>query len=191
MRALMDLRRGERYGRRANSPVKPAIKLRSTLVDWRSRVRALRTWHSYERQRTISMTNAAITIAAAPLAAALEPFIAAVVTAIIGAFVPLAYLAFHRWTGIVIQQAALDRLTAAAKTEAAALVLAAEDNFASQAIPVGSKIIAGAAAQVEASLPDVMSTAGVTPDGLARLVAGELGKLQASMTKVDPSASHP
>ena len=137
------------------------------------------------------MTNAAITIAAAPLAAALEPFIAAVVTAIIGAFVPLAYLAFHRWTGIVIQQAALDRLTAAAKTEAAALVLAAEDNFASQAIPVGSKIIAGAAAQVEASLPDVMSAAGVTPDGLARLVAGELGKLQASMTKVDPSGSPP
>jgi hypothetical protein len=135
------------------------------------------------------MTDAATTIAAAPLVGALEPIIAATAAAIIGAIVPLAYALLHKWTGIAIQQAALDRLTAAAKTEAATLIVEASDNLAQRAIPVGSSTIARAAAHVEAALPDVMSAAGVTPDTLARLVAGELGKLQASMTKVDPSTS--
>ena len=45
-----------------------------------------------------------------------------------------------------------------------------------------SPMVAAAATRIAASLPDAMAAAGLTPDAVARLVAGEIGKLQVLAT---------
>lgn len=125
------------------------------------------------------MTDTATAIAAAPLVAALQPFLTAVATTLIGVAVPFACAKFAEWTGFAFQAAAIQRLTAEAQTEAGVAIAEAGDNLASRAIPVGHPIVVAAAARIVATLPTVMVAAGVTPASVARMVAGEIGKLQA------------
>ena len=124
------------------------------------------------------MTDASTAIAAAPLVAVLQPFLTAVATTLIGVAVPLACAKFAQWTGFAFQAAAVERLTAEAQTEAGAAIAEAGDNLSSRAIPVGHPIVVAAAARIVKTLPSVMAAAGVTPEGVARMVAGEIGKLQ-------------
>jgi|SRR5690348_14865006 nitrogen fixation protein FixH len=118
-------------------------------------------------------------IAAGSIAEALRPAISAVVTAIVGVAVTLGVALLKKWTGLTLQSTYVDSLRQAAQTEAGVLVAEAVDNLSSRSITVASPAVAAAAARIAAAMPEAMKAVGKTPDDLGRLVAGEIGKLQA------------
>lgn len=134
-------------------------------------------------------------IAAAPLVAVVTPIVVQVASAIVALAVAWAASRFHAMTGATIQAAALARITAAAQSEAGALIAAAGDNLATKSIPVGSVDVARIANKIAGDLPNEMAKIGLPPNivaaRVATIVAGEIGKLQASMTAVpvEPAAA--
>ena len=128
-------------------------------------------------------------IAVGPIAEALRPTISAVVTAIVGVAVTLGVALLKKWTGVTLQSAYVDSLRQAAQTEAGVLVAEAADNLSSRSITVTSPTVAAAAARIAAAMPEAMRAVGTTPDDIGRLVAGEIGKLQAHASAVSVPAS--
>ena len=135
------------------------------------------------------MTDSASAIAAGPIVEALRPMISAVVTAIVGVAVTFGVALLKRWTGVTLQSAYADLLRQAAQTEAGVLVAEAADNLSSRSITVTSPAIAAAAARIAATMPDAVKAVGKTPEDLGRLVAGEIGKLQAHAAAIPLLAS--
>jgi hypothetical protein len=129
------------------------------------------------------------TISAAPFISALAPYIVSAAGAAVTFLASYGAVLIKRWFGIQTSQAALDRVTAEAKSEAGALVAAAANNLANDEIHVGSPIVADIVLKIAAALPKQLNDAGLTPDRVAILVAGEIGKLQASMGRVNVNAN--
>jgi hypothetical protein len=128
------------------------------------------------------MTDPTTAVSAAPLVAFVQPYISAVVTALIGAAVTYGGYLFHKLTGATLDVAADAAIRKWAASEAGALVAEAADNLSSRSIPVGSAMVAAAVTRLEAVLPDEVKQLGFTPDHLATIIAGEIGKLQAQAT---------
>jgi hypothetical protein len=139
------------------------------------------------------MTDPANAVSAAPLVAFIQPYISAVVTALIGGAVTYGGYVFHKVTGSVLDDSAETAIRKWAASEAGALVAEAADNLSSRSIPVSSATVAAAVAALEAVLPNEIKRLGFTPDHLATIVAGEIGKLQAQATTVpvSPSSASP
>ena len=127
-----------------------------------------------------------VDVSFAPVLAALEPIVVQVSVVVIAAGVSWAAAQFARATHINIQGAALDKLTKAAQAEAGAAIAAAENNLAGAKIEIGNPIVAAAASRIVNAMPEVLVAAGVTPTNVATMIAGELGRLQASMTAAPP-----
>jgi hypothetical protein len=135
------------------------------------------------------MTDSASTIAAGPIVEALRPAITAVVTTMVGVAVTFGAALLKRWTGVTLQSTYVDSLRQAAQTEAGILVAEAADNLSSRSITVTSPAITAAAARIAAAMPEAVRGAGKTPEDLGRLVAGEIGKLQAHATAISVPSS--
>ena len=130
------------------------------------------------------MTEAASSIALGPIVEALRPMLSAAVTTIVGAAVTFGVALLKRWTGVTLQAAHVDSLRQAAQTEAGILVAEAADNLSSRSISVTSPAIAAAAARIATAMPEAVKAVGKNPQDLGRLVAGEIGKLQAHATTI-------
>jgi hypothetical protein len=130
------------------------------------------------------MTDSASAIAAGPIVEALRPIISAVVAATVGIAVTFGVALLKRWTGVTLQSTYVDSLRQAAQTEAGVLIAEAADNLSSRSITVTSPAIAAAAARIATAMPDAVRAGGKTPEDLSRLVAGEIGKLQAHATTI-------
>jgi hypothetical protein len=132
------------------------------------------------------MSDTSTAIAAAQIVAALQPYMIAAATTIIGGAIAVGVALLRKFTGIVLQQAFTDRLERAAATEAGKVVAAAADNLAKVQINVGSKVVADAANNILSSktFERAIEATGMTPTRMAAMIAGEIGKLQANMTSV-------
>jgi hypothetical protein len=135
------------------------------------------------------MTDSVSVIAAGPIVEALRPVLTTVVTGVVGVAVTFGVALLKRWTGVTLQSAYVDSLRQAAQTEAGILVAEAADNLSSRSIAVTSPAIAAAAARIAAAMPEAVRAVGKTPEDLGRLVAGEIGKLQAQATAVSVPTS--
>jgi hypothetical protein len=122
------------------------------------------------------------TVAVAPFVAALQPYLTAAATAIVGGAITLAATTFRRWTGVQIDATNLAAVRAAAEDEAGKAVAAAEDNLATRNIDVSSQVVAEAARAIANRLPDELKASGVKPGDLNHMIAGAIGQLQAQMT---------
>ena len=129
------------------------------------------------------------TIDVGPLVAAFAPFIVSAVVTIAGAAITAAAAAFVRWTGLQVQQSALDTVRAAAANEAGKLVAGSLDNFATAKVTIASPVVGAAAAAIVERIPDAWRASGITTDRLNAMILGEIGRIQASMTRVTPSAA--
>jgi hypothetical protein len=125
------------------------------------------------------MTDMASAIPMGSIVETLRPIISAAVTAIVGVAVTFGVALLKKWTGVTLQSAYVDSLRQAAQTEAGILVAEATDNLSSGSITVKSPGVQAAAARIAAAMPEAVRVVGKTPDDLGRLVAGEIGKLQA------------
>jgi hypothetical protein len=130
------------------------------------------------------MTSSPSTIAVGPIVEALRPIISAIVTTIVGITVTFGAALLKRWAGVTLQSAYVDSLRQAAQTEAGVILAEATDNLSSRSITVTSPAIAAAAARIAAAMPGALKTAGKTPEDVSRLIAGEIGKLQAHATTI-------
>jgi hypothetical protein len=135
------------------------------------------------------MSDPSPAVAVGPLIAAVAPIAQAVVATVVSGAVTLGVALFTRLTGVTVQAAYSEALRKAAQTEAGVLVAEATDNLSSRSIPVNSPAVAAAAARVAAALPEAIEALGITPETLSRLVAGEIGKLQAQATAIPVSPS--
>jgi hypothetical protein len=135
------------------------------------------------------MSDPTAVVAAAPLVAAFVPIVVQVAGAVIAGAIAWAAARFSKATGVQLRASALTRITAAAQSEAGALIAEAGDNLAMKSIPVGSSTVAAIANKLATNLPAEMKTAGLTPAHVATIVAGEIGKMQASMTSVPAPAA--
>jgi hypothetical protein len=139
------------------------------------------------------MSDPSTAVSAAPIVTAFAPIAQALVATVASGAVTFAVALFTRWTGVTVQGAYADALRKAAQTEAGVLVAEAVDNLSSRSIAVTSPAVAAAAARIAADLPEAMEAVGMTPEALSRVVAGEIGKLQAQATviPVPPSVTSP
>jgi hypothetical protein len=137
------------------------------------------------------MTEMASAIPVGPIVETLRPIISAAVTAIVGVAVTLGVALLKNWTGVTLQSAYVESLRQAAQTEAGILVAEATDNLSTGSITVTSPGVQTAAARIAAAMPEAVRVVGKTSDDLSRLVAGEIGKLQARATAISVSTSLP
>jgi hypothetical protein len=135
------------------------------------------------------MTETTSVIAVGPIVETLRPIISAFVTAIVGVALTFGIALLRRWTGVTLQSTYVDSLRQAAQTEAGVLVAEASDNLSSRSITITSPAIAAAAVRIAAAMPETVRAAGKTPEDLGRLVAGEIGKLQAHATAISAPTS--
>jgi hypothetical protein len=135
------------------------------------------------------MTETTSVIAVGPIVETLRPIISAFVTAIVGVALTFGIALLRRWTGVTLQSTYVDSLRQAAQTEAGVLVAEASDNLSSRSITITSPAIAAAAVRIAAAMPETVRAAGKTPEDLGRLVAGEIGKLQAHATAISVPTS--
>jgi hypothetical protein len=136
------------------------------------------------------MTDSTTAVEAAPFVALAEPYFAAIASTAVPVLIGIAVNAFARWTGVKIDAAYQAKIEAAAATEAGKAVAAAADNLSSRQIDVGSKVVADAADKIMDAphLQEAIAATGATPERIAAIVAGEIGKLQATMTSTSPAA---
>ncbi len=120
----------------------------------------------------------------APWVAFLQPYVDLLVPPIVMGLVGWVAIRIQQWFGIKMQSDAVERLKSAAATSAGALVAGAEGNLATRSINVRSPEVARIANEVARIMPDSFKAAGATPEGLQRIVVGEIGKLQASAAPV-------
>ena len=139
------------------------------------------------------MTDTTTAIAAAPLFDVFAPYLVAGLSALFTGLVGLAVAALRRWTGIQISAAYLDTIKAAAATEAAKAVAAADASIATAQIHVGSPIVAQAVNAIlganDKHLKDALDATGVSPGLIASFVAAGIGSLQSRLVTVTVPAS--
>jgi hypothetical protein len=119
-----------------------------------------------------------------PLINALEPYIVSAVGALIVALSAWAVALLRQKTGIAISQDNLFRIQDAAKTQAGIWIAKADAGVMDASVDVKSPGIASAAQTVLDRLPPEATALGVTPDKMADMIVGEIGKLQAVATTV-------
>ena len=134
------------------------------------------------------MSDSATAFAVGPIVSALAPYVVSVTVAFALWLVKVAVSQFTRLTGVQIDAAYQAQLERACATEAGKLVAGAADNLARASIPVGSPIVKAAADRILTAqhLQDALYATGATPERIAAIITGELGKLQAQMTAIPP-----
>jgi hypothetical protein len=135
------------------------------------------------------MSDANTAVAAAPLVAAVAPYVIAIAGVVAPALVGWGVDQLRKLTGVQLQKAASDRLDSMIEDEVGALVAAASDNLACVSVHVGSPLVAAIANKIVAVAPGVLAEAGVSPAAVAGMVHGEIGKWQAGMTSVSPPSA--
>ena len=138
------------------------------------------------------MTDTATAVAAAPLIAALQPYIVAAVGAVVTYLTAQAVASFSRWTGAKVDATYATAIEAAAANEAGKLVAGAVGNLATAQIDVRNPSVAYAANTIIAAsnplLKKAVAATGLTPELAASLIVGQIGRLQATMTSAVPAA---
>jgi hypothetical protein len=108
-----------------------------------------------------------------------QPYLTAAATVIVPILIAWVAQRLRTWLGVDINATQIERLKSAAATEAGVMIAKESDNLMNKAIPVTDPRIVAAASAIAAKLPDTAAAVGATPDALAKMVQGEIGKLQA------------
>ena len=121
-----------------------------------------------------------------PLVEFIQPYLTATATVVAPIIAYWIAMKVSSFLGVSMNATQVARLKSAAATEAGALVANAADNLANKTVPINDPRIVNAANSIIAKLPDTAAAVGATPDTVAKMVQGELGKLQAGQVAADP-----
>lgn len=126
--------------------------------------------------------------------AALMPYVITALGAVIVGLGGFAVAALRKYTGIIVQQASVDKFDKQATMWAGKWVSQAAVDWATQSVDVHNPFVAGAANDVIAHFADDAATLGITQDKVKDMILGKIGALQAqalSTTPVGASNSEP
>jgi hypothetical protein len=120
---------------------------------------------------------------AAPLVDAIQPYLLSLEAVIVPMLVAWGVRQVSRWTGQKMDQAAQDKLSAAATNEAGKIILAADRSIANAKLDERSSVVVTSAMKIfnAPGLQTAINRLGITPGLVASLVAGALGQAQKSM----------
>ena len=98
--------------------------------------------------------------------------------------------AFKRWTGIALQQSFTAEIESARRDGGGEGRRGRQRQSRQTQINVGSSVVKTAVESIMASqtFKTAIAETGMTPNRLASIIAGEIGKLQAQMTAAAPAA---
>jgi hypothetical protein len=143
-------------------------------------------WGAILITAALADTASTTTVAASPWVTLAAPYVNLIVEALVGAAITWGVALFQRWTGRKIQESLVNSIKSAAATEAGVAMAKAENNLAGRSIDVKSPIVAQGVTALQGRIPDILKNAGATPEALSAIVAGEIGKLQASAPPAAP-----
>ena len=134
------------------------------------------------------MTDTSTAIAVAPIVEALQPLVTAAVSAAVAGIIGGAIALYNswKWKGAAIDAAHAKVIEDAAANEASKIVAGADTaTFGNMKIDVGSPVVKLAVDNIvganSANLKAALAATGATPDRVASLVTGAIGKLQAQI----------
>jgi len=133
------------------------------------------------------MTDAVISTAG--IVADLEPYIVAAIGAIVAALGTFIAVQIQRYTGVVVQQATIDKVDKYIADKAAQAVAAAGDNLSKTQINVGSPIVADLTNKVVEALPKELDALGLGEDAVAHKITSAFGRLQASAPTISTTTT--
>ena len=110
----------------------------------------------------------------------IQPYLTATATVIVPILIAALAQRLSAWLGVSMNATQIARLKSAAATEAGAMIAQESGNLATAVVKVNDPRIVAAANAIASKLPATAAAVGATPDGLAKMVQGELGKLQAA-----------
>ena len=149
----------------------------------------------HPKLKRLLLTSAAVCVAGAALAQTVadpngiplkpwvefvQPYLTAAATVIVPILIAALAQRLSSWLGVSMNATQVARLKSAAATEAGALIAQESDNLATAAISINDPRIIAAANAIANKLPATAAAVGATPDALAKMVQGEIGKLQSS-----------
>lgn len=118
-----------------------------------------------------------------------QPYLTAAATVLVPILIAALAQRLSLWLGVSMNATQVDRLKSAAATEAGAIIAQASDNLSAHVIHTSDPRIVAAATAIVNKLPDTAAAVGATPDALARMVQGEIGKLQAAQPPSPPAGA--
>jgi len=118
-------------------------------------------------------------LALAPIVELLQPIVTSVVIALIGVLATWVAPTINRWFHIQIDQSQIDTIRDKAQTIAGQMIAADAHNLAGQSITIENAKVLAAATSISGKLPAAMQLSGWDADRIAKLIVGEIGKLQA------------
>ena len=118
-----------------------------------------------------------------------QPYLTAAATVLVPILIAALAQRLSSWLGVSMNATQIDRLKSAAATEAGAMIAQASDNLSTQVIHASDPRVVAAANAIVKKLPDTAAAVGATPDVLAEMVQGELGKLQAVQLPSPPAGT--
>lgn len=116
----------------------------------------------------------------------IQPYLTAAATVIVPILIAWVAQRLRTWLGVDMNATQIERLKSAAATEAGVMIAKESDNLMNKSISVGDPRIVAAANSIAAKLPETAAAVGATPDALAKMVQGEIGKLQAVQVTAVP-----
>jgi hypothetical protein len=127
------------------------------------------------------MTDSSTAVSLAPAVDALQPYITAAVTTIIGVAITYATALLGKYANIKISKGFTDALTAEADKQANILIAKASDNLANKSVDAHTPAVDEAANYVAKHMPDILKNAGASPDDFAHTIAAAIGDKQVTM----------
>jgi hypothetical protein len=118
-----------------------------------------------------------------------QPYLTATATVIVPILIAALAQRLSAWLGVSMNSTQVARLKSAAATEAGALIAQESDNLSKAVIKVSDPRVVAAANAIASKLPATAAAVGATPEALAKMVQGEIGKLQAAAPSTTDAAT--
>jgi len=128
-------------------------------------------------------------IAAAPIGAALSPLVNAVASGVVIGIGGILFALLARMTGIAFSPDQQARLEKAADAEVQAAIAIAEDNLATGHYGIDNPVVAAITENLAENAPAIIARLGLSPGQVKQEVVKAIGRAQAKMTAVDPTAA--
>jgi len=132
------------------------------------------------------MSDTVITVA--PIVSALSPLVNAAASGLVIGIGGFLFALLARMTGIAFAPDAQARLENAADAEVQAAIAMAENNLASGSFDIDNPVVASIAANVAANAPAIIAKLGLSSGQVKQEVIKAIGRAQARMTAIDPTA---
>ena len=126
---------------------------------------------------------------AAPIVAAVSPWINAAAIAATNGVIAIAVALVAKYLGVSFGPDAATKLDGIADNLVSSAIAAAENNLATGQFNVQSPLVVSLTSKLAAAAPAIVAKLGYQPQDLAAVITAAIGRAQSSMTRAAPASS--